>query len=69
MSQPSKLEHLKWDWSDAYSIEAVNGEFAAVRRDHPSVMLRADTVAELREKIVEDYATRAAPPEINGTSQ
>ena len=61
MSQPSELECVKWDWSDAYSIDEVNGEFCAVRRDHPSVMLRAGTVAELRKKIVADYAVKAVP--------
>lgn len=65
MSQPSELECLQWDWSDFYSITVVNGEFCAVRRDHPSLMLRAKTVAELREKIVADYATRAVPHEVN----
>ena len=43
------------------SIDEVNGEFCAVRRDHPSVMLRAGTVGELREKIIADYAAKPVP--------
>lgn len=61
----SELEYLKWDWDDAYSISAIDDEYCAVRRDHPSRMVRAKTVAELREKIVADYATKAVPREIN----
>lgn len=61
----TELEKLKWNWSDAYSIDVINGEYCAVRRDHPSHMLRAGTAGELREKIIADYAAKAVPREIN----
>jgi hypothetical protein len=60
---PSELEFLRWDWGELYSIAEIDGEFCATRREghNRSKVLRAGTIAGLRQKIVADYATNGAP--------
>jgi hypothetical protein len=60
--RPDELECLRWDWGELYSITEIDGFCAARREGHNrSKVLRADTVAALREKIIADYATNGAP--------
>jgi hypothetical protein len=61
--RPDELERLRWDWGELYSIADIDGEYCATRREghNRSLVLRADTVDDLRQKIVADYATNAAP--------
>jgi hypothetical protein len=60
---PSELEALRFQWDAKYSIATVDGEFCATRREghNRSPVLRADTVDDLRQKIVADYAANGAP--------
>ncbi len=58
--QPSELELLRWDWSEAYSITTINSDYCAVRRDNDPTadVMRATTVADLRKLIVADYSRK-----------
>jgi len=49
------LDELRWHWGDAYLISFFEPDiWVAQRRDDRSV-LRSDSPADLREKIVTDY--------------
>lgn len=62
---PSELDILRFDWDEVYSIMIADGQFSAAKRGDCSNILTADTVGELRRKIVADYATGAVRPKIN----
>ena len=50
------LDELRWHWGDAYLISFSGPDvWLAQRRDNRET-LRADNPADLREKIVADYA-------------
>ena len=60
------LEELQWHWSSAYVIARTGpGVWLAQRRDDRAV-LRAESVAELGEKIRADYAARPVPRKDGG---
>jgi hypothetical protein len=50
------LEELRWNWDAAYKITTGGGHYLAQRRDDGR-LLTAGGPKELRELIVEDYAT------------
>jgi hypothetical protein len=52
------LDALRWHWGGAYLISFFEPDnWVAQRRDDRSV-LRSDSAAELREKILADYTAR-----------
>ena len=61
-----ELEELLWHWCGAYVIAQTGpGVWLAQRRDDRAV-LRAESVAELSEKIRADYQNRPVPQKDNG---
>jgi hypothetical protein len=62
------LDELQFHWSGAYVIaRTAPGVWLAQRRDNRAV-LRADSPAELRDKITEDYERRPVPRRNGGES-
>jgi hypothetical protein len=51
------LEDLQWHWGSAYLITGAAGHWIAQRRDDKRT-LTARGPAELRERMIEDYAER-----------
>lgn len=67
MSEPIDLAYLCHHWSGpdgAYNINVRHGQYLAMRRDDPAVLLTADSAEDLLEKIREDYASRPVPRRI-----
>ena len=61
------LDKLRWHWDDWYKITWDDGKFRAARLDNQRT-LAADTAAELRLLLIDDYATdpvaRKCPPRL-----
>ena len=62
MKTMTALEDLQWNWGSAYAITGAAGHWLAQRRDNQRT-LTADSPEELRELIIEDYASETVARE------
>jgi hypothetical protein len=63
------LDELRWHWGDAYLISFFEPDvWMAQRRDDRSV-LRSDSPADLREKILADYTAHPVSRHIAGPAR
>lgn len=63
MYRDRALNHLRWNWGEAYDIGEGLGAWRAVRRDNGVTLVAADP-AELKSLIVADYARQPVPRDV-----
>lgn len=52
------LTRLGWHWSDDYALSVIDGTWIARPVGSPADLITADSAAELRELLREDYGRR-----------
>ncbi len=56
-----QLNGLRLHWEEFYQLSVTDGVWLAVRLDDPAALLTAESAAELRELMREDFAVDPVP--------